>query len=141
MLQRINRALHGRLKRPIRATQELADDGHQENQAMKTPKLLPWYARKAGVTIERATVLWHQAVREATAATGWVGNSEYWGEAMNAFQRLLESERATFCAPRVTPIVRSQNRLWRLPLTAMEDMVSVFSANWQRQAGTPRKAA
>lgn len=108
---------------------------------MKTPKLLPWYARKAGVTIERATVLWHQAVREATAATGWVGNSEYWGEAMSAFQRLLENERATFCAPRVTPIVRCQNRIWRLPLTAMEDMFSVFSANWQRQAGAPRKAA
>ncbi|NMG44342.1 hypothetical protein GPA22_11450 [Aromatoleum toluvorans] len=108
---------------------------------MQTPKLLPWYARKAGVTIERATALWQQAVREATATTGWVGNSEYWGEAMSAFQRLLEAERASFCAPRVTPIVRCQNRLWRLPLTAMEDMVSAFHANWQRHASTPRKAA
>jgi hypothetical protein len=108
---------------------------------MKTPKLLPWYARKAGVPIERATVLWHKAVREATATTGWVGNAEYWGEAMNAFQRLLEEEQVTLCAPRVTPLVRSQNRLWRLPLTAMEDMVSAVSASWQRQCGHPRKAA
>lgn len=108
---------------------------------MKTPKLLPWYARKAGVSIDRATVLWHKAVREATAATGWVGNAEYWGEAMNTFQRLLEEEQATMCAPRVTPLVRSQNRLWRLPLTAFEDVVSAMSANWHHHSGGPRRAA
>lgn len=107
----------------------------------KTPKLLPWYARKAGVSLERATTLWQKAVREATAETGWVGNAEYWGEAMNCFLRLLSEEQATLCALRVTPFVRTQNRLWRLPLTAMEDMVSAFSANWHRQPGAPRKAA
>ena len=108
---------------------------------MKTPKLLPWYARKAGVSIERATALWHKAVREATAETGWVGNSEYWGQAMSAFLRLLDEEHASFCAPRVTPLVRSQNRLWRLPLTAMEDVYCVVAANWQRCAGHWRRAA
>ena len=111
---------------------------------MKTPKLLPWYARKAGVPIERANVLWRKAVREATAATGWVGNAEYWGEAMNRFLQLLDEEQNTLCTPRVTPFVRSQNRLWSLPLTAMEDVitaVSAASANWQRNYGFPRKAA
>lgn len=108
---------------------------------MKTPKLLPWYARKAGVSIDRATVLWHKAVREATASTGWVGNAEYWGEAMNTFQRLLDEEQATLCAPRVTPLVRSQNRLWRLPLTAFEDVVSAMAANWHHHSGGPRRAA
>lgn len=100
---------------------------------MKTPKLLPWYARKAGVSIERATVLWRTAVREATEKTGWVGNTEYWGEAMHTFLELLERERTSLCAPCVTPLVRSQNRLWGLPLTAMEDMVTAISASWQRQ--------
>ena len=66
---------------------------------MKTPKLLPWYARKAGVSIERAETLWRKAVREATAETGWVGNAEYWGAAMDHFVRLLEEERSTLCAP------------------------------------------
>jgi len=108
---------------------------------MKTPKLLPWYARKAGVSIERATVLWHKAVRQATAETGWVGNAEYWGEAMSGFLRLLGEERDSFCAPRVTPLVRTQNRIWRLPLTAMEDVFSAFSANWQRHGTTPRRVA
>ena len=139
MLQRINSATtNGGLTRLAKALKANPATGER---IMKTPKLLPWYARKAGVPIERATVLWHTAVREATAATGWVGNAEYWGEAMNTFQRLLEEERSTLCAPRVTPLVRSQNRLWRLPLTAMEDVLSVVSANWHRHSGGPRRAA
>ena len=108
---------------------------------MSTPKLLPWYARKAGVPIERAEQLWHKAVRKATADTGWVGTSEYWGAAMSEFLRLLEEEKTTLCAPQVTPFVRSQNRMWRLPLIAMEDMISAASANWQRVVGSLRKAA
>ena len=32
---------------------------------MNTPKSLPWYARKAGVPIERAEALWRQAVQAA----------------------------------------------------------------------------
>ncbi len=115
--------------------------GLQEMDMTKTPKLLPWYARKAGVPLERATVLWKRAVREATAKTGWVGNTEYWGEAMHGFLELLEQERSSLCAPRVTPFVRTQNRIWRLPLTAMEDMLSAVSANWQRQGDSTRKAA
>lgn len=108
---------------------------------MKTPKLLPWYARKAGVSDERAEVLWRRAVRAATAETGWVGNPEYWGAAMTHFQHLLAEEQATFCAPRVTPLVRSQNRMWRLPLIAMEDVFSAIAANWQRNLDIFRKAA
>ena len=108
---------------------------------MKTPKLLPWYARKAGVSNERAEVLWRKAVREATDETGWVGNSEYWGAAMSHFQRLLNEDKATLCAPRVTPLVRSQRRMLRLPLIAMEDFFTAMRVNWQRSAGCPHKTA
>ncbi|KAI5912666.1 hypothetical protein [Thauera sp. 2A1] len=108
---------------------------------MKTPKLLPWYARKAGVSIERAEAIWRKAVREATEETGWVGNSEYWGAAMSHFQRLLEEDKATLCAPRVTPLVQSQRRMLRLPLIALEDFVTAMRANWLRTNGFPRKAA
>jgi len=76
-----------------------ATPGPDGERIMKTPKLLPWYARKAGVSIERAETLWRKAVREATAETGWVGNAEYWGAAMDHFLRLLEEERSTLCAP------------------------------------------
>ena len=99
---------------------------------MKTPKLLPWYARKAGISTERAEVLWSKAVRIATAETGLVGNAEYWGACMDAFKVLIERERNTLCAPQVLPFVRSHNRMWRLPLLAMEDMFTVLRTNWQR---------
>jgi maltooligosyltrehalose synthase len=109
---------------------------------MKAPKLLPWYARKAGVPLERANALWRKAVREATAETGWVGNSEYWGASIDIFLRLLDAEKETLCTPSVTPILRSQQRMWNMPLIAMEDMFRIMSANWHRQTGiAPRKAA
>jgi len=113
----------------------------KEKPDMKTPKLLPWYARKAGVPLPRAEALWRKAVREATAETGWVGNPEYWGAAMAHFQQLLADEQATLCAPRVTPLVRSQNRMWRLPLIAMEDLCSAMVVNWRRNLNFLRKAA
>jgi len=113
---------------------------------MKTPKLLPWYAHKAGVSLDRAEALWRKAVRSATEQTGWVGTSDYWGTTMDKFRGLLEAEQATLCAPQGAPIVRSQIRVWRLPLQALEDMIHAVAANWRSSFGPPhpgsdRKAA
>lgn len=108
---------------------------------MKTPKLLPWQARKAGVSLERAEVLWNKAIREATADTGWVGTSEFWDFAETRFRELLEAERSTLCAPQIESLVRSQTRLGMLPLIAAEQMVTVMSANWQRFCNQMKKAA
>jgi hypothetical protein len=108
---------------------------------MKTPKLLPWYARKAGVPIERAEALWRKAVRQATEETGWVGNAEFWGATMDIFRQLLEDEQATLCTPRVSPLVRSQRQLWRLPLIALEDLMVATRAHWMRSTHLPRRIA
>ena len=102
---------------------------------MNTPKLLTWHARKAGIPTERAEALWHKAVLEATAETGWVGTPEYWGATTDHFLRLLEAEKALQCAPRVTPLVRSHNRLLGLPLQAMEDLICALHAGQARAAG------
>lgn len=67
----------------------------------------------------------------ALVRTGWVGNAEYWGETMNIFRELLEEERASFCAPSVTPLIRSQSRLVTVSLNALETMMCA-SANWYR---------
>jgi len=108
---------------------------------MKSPKLLPWYARKAGVSTERAEVLWRKAVRKATAETGWVGNAEYWGAAMDNFRELLEAENVSLCAPNLSDVLRVQNRAMRLPLTLMEDFSSAAAAHWQRYVGVWHRAA
>lgn len=115
--------------------------GPLENREMNTPKLVPWYACKAGVSIERAETLWAKAVRRATAKTGWVGTSEYFASAMEIFQELLEHEHNQACTPRVSPLVRSQAEIWRLPLIAMEDVMTAVTSTWQRHIGQPRKAA
>ncbi|TVO51872.1 hypothetical protein [Denitromonas halophila] len=107
---------------------------------MNAPKLLPWYARRAGVSIERAEALWRKAVRQATTDTGWVGNAEYYGAAMDTFIALLEAEEASLCTPSMGGIFRAQARVMRLPLTMMEDF-SNAAAHWQRCVGVPRRAA
>ena len=101
----------------------------------RTPKLLPWFARKAGVSEERAATLWRKAIRQATADTGWVGNTEYWGEAMSNFLTLLEKERCTLCSPQVTPLIRTHHRFWALPLVTLEMLCGV-SARWHHHALT-----
>lgn len=62
---------------------------------MKTPKTLPWYARRAGVSDARAEQLWADAIRYATVRVGWVGTPEYWRIAMEQLLALLEAEAQT----------------------------------------------
>ena len=107
----------------------------------KTPMSLPWYASKAGVSIERATELWHDAIRLATVETGQVGGSDYWETTNKHLLRLLNEEKNAFYAPKLVPLLRSQNRLMRLPLTAMEDVFSAMTVRWQQCREKPRKAA
>ena len=108
---------------------------------MKSPKLLHWHARKAGVPIERAEALWRKALREATADTGWVGTSEFWGAAEARFLELLAEEQSTLCAPHVESFMRSQHRMGLMPLLAAEQVFSAMSANWQRFCNQMNKAA
>ena len=107
---------------------------------MNSPKLLPWYARKAGVPIERAEAVWRKAVRKATVETGWVGTSEYFGAAVDNFLELLDDEAATLCAPGMTGLFRRHNRVMRLPLTLMETFTSA-GATWQRLCYLTQRAA
>ena len=108
---------------------------------MNTPKLLPWYASKAGVPIERARQLWRNAVRAATVETGWVGNSEFWGAAMDHFQRALKLDRASLCAPRLAPFVGSQKRIWASTLDMAGAVATAATRRWQDNLTRGRKAA
>lgn len=89
---------------------------------MKTPKLLPWHAARKGISEARAEALWRRAIEDATERIGWVGNAEYWAEAMARFVELLDEESVHAYVPDITSLLRSYNRILRLPLTAMEDL-------------------
>jgi cysteine synthase len=49
---------------------------------MQAPKILPWIARKAGISDELALKLWRRAASEAEYLTGQSTGSEYWGLAV-----------------------------------------------------------
>lgn len=78
---------------------------------MRTPKVLPWLARKAGVSDTRAADLWFDAIRYATDVTGWVGTPEYWRVANERWLELLDTEKQQVqCATRShLPVVASQD--------------------------------
>lgn len=59
---------------------------------MKTPMILPWLARRAGISDQRAEQLWGEALRYATRTTEWVGTPEFWATAMNKLNELIDAE-------------------------------------------------
>ena len=59
---------------------------------MKTPKVLPWFARKAGLDDESALRLWRRAVGESV---GELGSKAMAGTTtMSRFLELLDTESA-----------------------------------------------
>ena len=94
------------------------------------PKLLPWYARQAGVSIERAETLWREAEAEAARAHT-PQMPEYWRACTEIFRAALraEHERKRSCADRFAPLLRSQQRMVGLPLQVSEVMMR-SAAQW-----------
>ena len=59
---------------------------------MKAPKILPWIARKAGISDELALKLWRRATSEAEYLTGKAEGSAYWGLAVERLLDIVEDE-------------------------------------------------
>lgn len=100
---------------------------------MRTPKLLPWHARRAGIPLERAETLWREAVERATSETGWVGNTAYWSACEKHFLALLEDERQLTRSGQFGALLRAQHRIGRLPLLGMEDIFTRLRAHSQER--------
>lgn len=58
----------------------------------RTPKMLPWLARKAGISEARAEKLWEDAIRHATARNGRVDDADYWRVAVEYWLELMRTE-------------------------------------------------
>ena len=93
------------------------------------PKLLPWYARQAGVSIERAETLWREAEAEAARAHT-PQMPEYWRACTEIFRAALRAEHERKQAStRVAPLLYSQQRMAVLPLQVSEVMMR-SAAQW-----------
>lgn len=60
----------------------------------KTPKLLPWIARKAKISDERAESLWHQAVHFANQQKNLAQSPDYYPTIFSRLHELIEQDKA-----------------------------------------------
>ena len=95
--------------------------------SMNAPKILPWVARKAGITDELALKLWRRAASEAEYLTGTADGSEYWGLCVERFLAIVEDEAGNAPAYNLTPapqmswMWRHQTRMSMLSLLAAQN--------------------
>jgi hypothetical protein len=103
---------------------------------MKAPKLLPWIARKAGISDELALKLWRRAISEAEQLTGQDTGTEYSGVLINRFLSIVESEigRAPTYglkpAPRLSWLWQHQTRMSLLSLMAAQNAYRFWQNTW-----------
>lgn len=98
---------------------------------IRTPKLLPWLAKKAGITERRASTLWHDAERWASnrAATG---SSAYFKLAVDRLLELVAAESLLEDAASFgwRPWARAQARLWALSMQAAHQGAAMTARGW-----------
>lgn len=103
---------------------------------MKAPKILPWIARKAGLSDELTLKLWRRALSEAEYMTGSAEGSEYWSLAIERFLSIVESEAGTTPQYRPTPAPQlswmwtHQTRMSMLSLTVAENAYRFWQQTW-----------
>ncbi len=113
---------------------------------MKAPKILPWIARKAGISDELALKLWRRAISEAEYLTGKAEGSEYWGLAVERLLDIVEDEvgrtpqYGLTPAPKVSWMWRHQSRMSLLSLMAAQNTYRFWHITWGSVCG-PKKVA
>lgn len=112
---------------------------------LSAPKILPWIARKAGISEELALKLWRRAASEAEFLSGRSDGPEYAGLAMERLLALVEDEVGytpeynMVPASRVAWMWQHQSRLSMLSLTAAQTTCQAWMSAWAQCA--PRIAA
>lgn len=114
--------------------------------SMNAPKILPWIARKAGITDELALKLWRRAVSEAEYLTGKSEGSEFWGLSVERFLAIVEDEVGSAPAYNLTPapqlswMWRHQTRMSLLSLLAAQNAYRCWQNTWGEMTGQKKAA-
>jgi hypothetical protein len=98
-----------------------------------TPILLPWLAKKAGIPLRRAEILWHAAERHAAHITGETDGSAYYETAMDRLHELVAAESlredaASFGWRRWS---RLNQNVWQGPLAVLDAVVLNYVRGWR----------
>ncbi len=114
---------------------------------MRVPKLLPWVARKAGISDELAVKLWRRAASEAESMTGCYDSSDYFRLAIERFIDLAEAESEAGIDPQTLAqshsswMWRHQKRLSQLSLLATQNTYRLWQANWNNFLARQKQVA
>jgi hypothetical protein len=116
---------------------------------MQKLKLLPWLARRQGVSLERAEELWRQSIAladfERGASAHSTPTSDYWAYAMRTLLMLLrcdgvalidadqlEQPHAALVSRSAVPLIDSQRRLGAAAFDAAEAFLHAANDYWSR---------
>ncbi len=114
--------------------------------SMNAPKILPWIARKAGISDELALKLWRRAVSEAEYLTGRTEGSEFWSMSVERFLAIVEDEVGSTPAYQLTPapqlswMWRHQTRMSLLSMQAAENTYHYWQNAWGSLAKSQKAA-
>jgi len=115
--------------------------------SMNAPKILPWVAKRAGISEGLALKLWRRAVGEASYLSGKTEGSEFWGLAVELFHSLVEDEASAAMprgnlipAPQLSWMWRHQSRMSILGLMAAQNTYRFWQNTWQRFYQPPKAA-
>jgi hypothetical protein len=102
------------------------------NPHSRTPKLLPWLAKKAGISDSRATTLWLEAERWAERRAT-AGSSAYFKLAVDRVMELVaaESLREDAASFGWRPWARAQARGWAISMQIAHEGSALMARNWR----------
>jgi hypothetical protein len=105
-----------------------------------TPKLLPWLAKKAGISERRATTLWLESERWA-ARRATTGSSAYYKLAVDRLLELTaaESLREDAASFGWRPWARAQARLWAVSMQAAQQGSALAARGWRLIGSTAQQ--
>lgn len=104
---------------------------------MNTPKLLPWFARKAGINEELARKLWRRACGEAELIHGRADGADYHAMCLSRFLSHLETEALTAeplggGASSYNWFWRQQTRMAQYNLATARSTFRIWQNLWQK---------
>lgn len=111
--------------------------------SMKSPKILPWIAKRAGVSEAVALKLWRRAAGDAALIIGNSDSPDFYRFSVERFITLVEAEagRCPLTGSNVTWMWRHQARIASLSLTAAESTYRLWRNNWQEFIARQKLAA
>lgn len=112
---------------------------------MRIPKILPWFAKKNGISEELAVKLWRRATSEIESLLGEAASSEFNKRSVERFIDLLEAEATALPAglvpaPKLSWVWRHQNRMTLLSFVAAENACQAWQSAWQNMIKSQRVA-